>query len=251
MNRCISNNSCIWCPCCRCRPPIIIRCPTGPTGPTGSTGATGPTGPTGNTGAIGPTGLTGNTGATGPTGPTGSTGATGPTGLTGNTGATGPTGEGCASLGEQILNGGMEDFIGDLPVSWNSTTPISIESVDQAGRVHSGNLSVNMQDGSDLYQDVDIKVGCYYILSFFAHGEGQQIGLRATITFLDDQNNQLLTNQLIVREQDLINSNRSFGYFRLVSGAAPSGAVKARVAFYVVAGGGQSMDLDDVSFMVA
>lgn len=188
------------------------------------------------------------------TGPTGNTGATGPTGLTGNTGATGPTGprgEGCASLGEQILNGGMEDFIDDLPVSWNSTTPVSIESVDQAGRVHSGNLSVNMQDGSDLYQDVDIKVGCYYILSFFAHGEGQQIGLRATITFLDDQNNRLLTNQLIVREQDLINSNRSFGYFRLVSGAAPSGAVKARVAFYVVAGGGQSMDLDDVSFMVA
>ena len=77
MNRCISNNSCIWCPCCRCRLPIIIRCPTGPTG---------------NTGATGPTGLTGNTGATGPTG---------------------PRGEGCASLGEQILNGGMEDFIDD------------------------------------------------------------------------------------------------------------------------------------------
>lgn len=34
MNNCISNNSCIWCPCCRCRPPIIVRCPTGPTGAT-------------------------------------------------------------------------------------------------------------------------------------------------------------------------------------------------------------------------
>ena len=103
-------NGCIWCPCCRCRPPIIIRCPTGPTGatgatgPTGVTGATGPTGvtgvigPTGATGATGPTGSTGATGedgATGPTGPTGVTGATGPTGLTGATGedgATGPTG---------------------------------------------------------------------------------------------------------------------------------------------------------------
>ena len=42
-------NGCIWCPCCRCRPPIIIRCPTGPTG---ATGATGPTGPTGETGGI-------------------------------------------------------------------------------------------------------------------------------------------------------------------------------------------------------
>ena len=121
-------NGCIWCPCCRCRPPIIIRCPTGPTGatgatgptgvtgvigPTGATGATGPTGPTGATGedgatgatgptgptgatgedgAIGPTGPTGVTGATGPTGPTGATGATGPTGATGEDGATGPTG---------------------------------------------------------------------------------------------------------------------------------------------------------------
>ena len=115
-------NGCIWCPCCRCRPPIIIRCPTGPTGatgatgptgvtgvigPTGATGATGEdgaTGPTGVTGATGPTGLTGATGedgatgATGPTGPTGATGedgatgATGPTGATGATGPTGPTG---------------------------------------------------------------------------------------------------------------------------------------------------------------
>ncbi|RGQ35367.1 collagen-like protein, partial [Thomasclavelia ramosa] len=37
-------NGCIWCPCCRCRPPIIIRCPTGPTGATGATGPTGLTG---------------------------------------------------------------------------------------------------------------------------------------------------------------------------------------------------------------
>ncbi len=97
-------NGCIWCPCCRCRPPIIIRCPTGPTGATGEDGATGATGPTGATGATGPTGPTGATGedgatgATGPTGPTGATGedgatgATGPTGATGATGPTGPTG---------------------------------------------------------------------------------------------------------------------------------------------------------------
>lgn len=38
-------NGCIWCPCCRCRPPIIIRCPTGPTGATGATGPTGVTAP--------------------------------------------------------------------------------------------------------------------------------------------------------------------------------------------------------------
>ena len=94
-------NGCIWCPCCRCRPPIIIRCPTGPTGATGATGPTGPTGATGEdgatgaTGSTGPTGATGEDGATGATGPTGATGATGPTGPTGATGedgATGPTG---------------------------------------------------------------------------------------------------------------------------------------------------------------
>ena len=61
-------NGCIWCPCCRCRPPIIIRCPTGPTGATGATGPTGPTGATGQSGS---------TGARGATGPTGSTGAAG------------------------------------------------------------------------------------------------------------------------------------------------------------------------------
>ena len=97
-------NGCIWCPCCRCRPPIIIRCPTGPTGATGATGptgptgatgedgATGPTGPTGSTGPTGPTGATGEDGATGATGPTGPTGATGEDGATGATGPTGPTG---------------------------------------------------------------------------------------------------------------------------------------------------------------
>ena len=97
-------NGCIWCPCCRCRPPIIIRCPTGPTGATGATGptgvtgvigptgATGPTGPTGVTGATGSTGLTGATGEDGATGPTGATGEDGATGATGPTGPTGPTG---------------------------------------------------------------------------------------------------------------------------------------------------------------
>ena len=85
-------NGCIWCPCCRCRPPIIIRCPTGPTGATGATGPTGPTGATGEDGATGPTGPTGSTGPTGPTGATGEDGATGATGEDGATGATGPTG---------------------------------------------------------------------------------------------------------------------------------------------------------------
>ena len=138
-------NGCIWCPCCRCRPPIIIRCPTGPTGatgatgptgvtgvigPTGATGATGPTGPTGATGEdgatgatgpTGPTGATGEDGAIGPTGPTGVTGATGPTGLTGATGedgatgatgSTGPTGSTGAAGASAII-----PFASGLPVS--------------------------------------------------------------------------------------------------------------------------------------
>ena len=91
-------NGCICCPYCRCKAPIIIRCPKGPTGATGSTGADGATGPTGATGstgadgATGPTGATGNTGADGATGPTGATGSTGADGATGPTGATGSMG---------------------------------------------------------------------------------------------------------------------------------------------------------------
>ena len=45
---------CIWCPCCRCKAPIIIRCPKNLTGPTGPTGATGNTGADGATGPTAP-----------------------------------------------------------------------------------------------------------------------------------------------------------------------------------------------------
>ena len=42
MRNCNCNGS-TWCQYCQCRPPIIIKCPTGPTGNTGPTGPTGPT----------------------------------------------------------------------------------------------------------------------------------------------------------------------------------------------------------------
>lgn len=121
-------------------------------------------------------------------------------------------------LGEQILNGGMENFIGNLPVSMEFTTPTSIGSVNR-WRVHSGIYLVNMQDGSDLYQELMIYKLALLCTRFCPWW--RTTGCHATITFLlMVKIIKLSTDQLIVREQDLNNSNRSFGYFRLVSEVA-------------------------------
>ena len=241
--------------------------PTGPTGPAGATGDIGATGPTGNVGATGPTGPTGATGdigATGPTGPTGATGATGdigatgptgPTGATGNvgatgptgpTGATGPTGTSCAT-GQLVVNGGMESVSEDQPTDWTFTNPDGITSVDAQGRVHSGNWVVNIEDGSAIEQTIAIDGGgCFYVLSFFARGEGDQVGFTATATF-ETPTGPVVGDTITVRQQDLTNSNGDFAFFQLVTIASPDNATGITVRFEVDAEGGQSMDLDDVS----
>ena len=235
--------------------------PTGTTGPTGPTGATGPTGPTGATGDVGatgptgPTGATGDIGATGPTGPTGATGNIGPTGATGDigatgptgpTGATGPTGTSCAT-GQLVVNGGMESVSEDQPTDWTFTNPDGITSVDAQGRVHSGNWVVNIEDGSAIEQTIAIDGGgCFYVLSFFARGEGDQVGFTATATF-ETPTGPVVGDTITVRQQDLTNSNGDFAFFQLVTIASPDNATGITVRFEVDAEGGQSMDLDDVS----
>ena len=232
--------------------------PTGPTGATGVAGATGPTGPTGATGATGPTGPTGATGATGvagatgPTGPTGATGATGPTGPTGATGVagatgpTGPTGPSCAT-GNLIINGGMEDVTDTQPNDWIFTNPDGITSEDAQGRVHSGNFSVNVEGGSAIEQTIAIDGGgCFYVLSFFARGEGDQVGFTATITF-ETPTGPVVGGTITVRQQDLTTSSGDFAFFQLITTEAPDNATGITVSFEVDASGGQSLDLDDVS----
>ena len=241
---------------------ICVVGPTGPTGPTGpgggGTGVTGPTGPTGATGDVGatgptgPTGATGEVGATGPTGPTGATGLagvtgpTGPTGEIGATGPTGPTGPSCAT-GELIINGGMEDVTDTQPNDWIFTNPDGITSEDAQGRVHSGNFSVNIEGDSAIAQTVTIDGGgCFYVLSFFARGEGDQVGFTANITF-ETPTGPVVGGTITVRQQDLTTSSGDFAFFQLITTEAPDNATGITVSFEVDASGGQSLDLDDVS----
>ena len=237
---------CVPNPCCSCP-----RCCIGPTGPTGTTGATGATG------ATGPTGATGTAGATGPTGPTGATGPTGPTGATGATGATGPTGPtgtctcSCRSRGELVLNGGMEAFTDTVPTSWTANNKNLVSQVGQQGRVHSGNLAANLVNGAVLYQDIAVDAGCYHRFSFFARGEGSKVSVTAKVIYLNAQDQPTQGLLIQVRQQDMTNSNRDFAYYQGITIAAPAGTVKARIEFDVSTDGGQSMDLDDVSFSLA
>ena len=186
----------------------------------------------------------------GPTGPTGPRGATGPTGPTGATGPTGPTGNcrcSCVSKGELVVNGGMEVVIDDKPTGWIFTNPEDITSENSQGGVHSGNWSVNIGDDSTLSQVINnIEAGCFYELSFFARGEGAQVSLNANVIFLTNYGD-VLGGNIMVRAQDITNSNRDFAYYRLITSQAPVGTTGIKIEFIVNANGNQSLDLDDVS----
>ena len=156
----------------------------------------------------------------------------------------------CRSHGEQVTNGGMETFTGSVPTGWTANDPDLVEKTDQPGRVHSGNAAVNLEDGAVLTQDVAVEGGCFYALSFFARGEGSQVGFTAKVIYLNAQNQPTQALLIQVRQQDLVNSNRDFAHYHGITTAAPPGTVRARIEFAVSAEGGQGMDLDDVSFSV-
>lgn len=192
----------------------------------------------------------GPTGPRGATGPTGPTGASGTTGLTGPTGPTGPTGNctcSCVSRGELVVNGGMEIVIDDKPTGWLFSNPDNITSENSQGRVHSGNWSVNITDDSTLSQVINnIEPGCFYELSFFARAEGAQVSLNANVIFITNSGD-VLGGNIMVRAQDITNSNRDFTYYRLITSEAPVGTTGIRIELIVDANGNQSLDLDDVS----
>lgn len=238
-----SNNDCCCCSCNHC---LKI----GPTGPQGPIGPTGPQGIQGVQGVQGPTGNTGATGATGPTGPTGVTGLTGATGPTGPTGATGPTGTcecNCQSHGELVLNRGFENTANNKPTNWNFVNPNGISSENSQGRVHSGNWSVNIEDTSVLSQTTtDVQKGCFYKLSFFARGEGAQVGLTAKVIF-QTTTGDVIGGTVTIRKQDIPNDNRNFAYYQIITTAAPMNTIAVKIEFSVTTEGEQSLDLDDVS----
>ena len=157
-------------------------------------------------------------------------------------------GNSCAT-GELIINGGMEEVTDDHPDDWTFTNPDGITSVDAQGRVHSGNFSVNIEDASSIEQTIPIDGnGCFYILSFFARAEGNQVGFTAALTF-ETPTGPVTGGEVIVRQGDLTTSSNDFAFFQLVSSQSPLDATDVTISFSVDAIGGQSLDLDDVSLI--
>ncbi|HKL94015.1 MAG TPA: hypothetical protein VJZ69_01880 [Clostridia bacterium] len=153
-------------------------------------------------------------------------------------------------MGEIVLNGGMEQFTDNVPTNWATTTPTAISEEDAQGRVHSGESSVNIGDGGILTQTIlGINAGCYYDFSFFARGEGAQVGLIATVTFLT-MGGDVPGGTISIRQQDIPTDNRNFAYYRISTTQAPVGVTGVRISFAVTADGEQSLDLDDVSLTV-
>ena len=194
-------------------------------------------------------------GPKGEKGEPGKQGSPGKPGKPGEQGPQGPKGEPgkcdckCESKGELLKNGGMELFTGNVPTDWNTTTPGAISHITQQGRVHSGESAVAITDEGNLSQIVPVNEGCFYELSFFGHGEGALVGVTATVTFITGTGSTVgLT--ITVRQQDIPNSNRDFGYYRGITIQAPAGTEMAEIRFSVTANGNQHLVLDDVSFSV-
>ncbi|HBR03550.1 MAG TPA: hypothetical protein DD738_13180, partial [Ruminiclostridium sp.] len=168
---------------------------------------------------------------------------------TGPTGPTGPAGmSACPSSGELVVNGGMEEFTGTVPTGWTSSTPTLISQATAQGRVHTGLSAVSLENGATLTQTITpINPECFYEFSFFAKGEGSQVGFVATVYFLTP-GGDVLGAMITAREQDVPDSNRNFSYYRALTSAAPNDATGVRIDFTVTAQGGQSLDLDNVSF---
>jgi hypothetical protein len=141
----------------------------------------------------------------------------------------------------------MEKFTANIPTDWTSPTPSLISKVTTQGRVHTGLSAVSLEDGAVLTQSIsDINPGCFYEFSFFAHGEGAQVSVTATVTFHTLSGN-VQGGSIFVESQDIPNSDRDFGYYRVITIAAPDDVTSATIEFDVSASGDQALDLDDVS----
>jgi len=149
------------------------------------------------------------------------------------------------------VNGGMEAFTDNIPTGWSINNDDLAAKTGQQGRVHSGNWAVNLRNGAVLTQEIPAEAGCFHQLSFFSRGEGSEVGVTARVVYLNAQNQPTQGLTILVRRQDMTNSSRVFAHYSGITTAAPAGTVKARIEFAVTAAGGQSMDLDDVSFTVA
>ena len=145
----------------------------------------------------------------------------------------------------------MENSSNDKPLNWTFTNPDGVTSVNIRGRVHSGNWAVNIEDASAIEQTILVNTGgCYYILSFFARGEGSQVGLTASVVF-QTTTGHINGGIIDIRQQDIVNSNRSFAFYQIVTSSSPDNTTAITIKFLVNADGEQSLDLDDVSLIIA
>jgi len=141
----------------------------------------------------------------------------------------------------------MESFTGNIPDGWTSATPELVFRETAPGRVHSGNSAAVLTNGADLSQIVAVNAGCFYELSFFAHAEGDLVGVTATVTFLSAVGSTVGL-EIIVNQGNMPPAVRQFGFYRGITTAAPTGATAAEITFVETSAGGQYLDLDDVSF---
>lgn len=147
-----------------------------------------------------------------------------------------------------VLNGGMEDFTGDIPDDWTTTTPTLVSQTTAAGTVHSGSSAVVLEDTATLTQTIDdITEGCFYQFSFFANAQGGLVGITATVNFVTD-GGDVLAASIEIRQGDLVTSSNGFAFFTVYTIEAPAGVTGARIDFLVTADGEQSATIDDVSF---
>lgn len=153
----------------------------------------------------------------------------------------------CCFSGELVNNGDMESFTNNIPTGWTSTTPTQISQVTAQGSVHSGNSSVQIENAGILTQTISgITAGCAYEFSFFALGQGAQVGLMATVNFVT-LGGDVLGGIIAIRQQDIPTDNRNFAYYKIFTTEAPVGVTGARIDFAVTANGEQSLIIDDVS----
>lgn len=141
----------------------------------------------------------------------------------------------------------MESIFNNLPTNWNFTNPAGITSTDNQGSVHTGNAAVLLADESAIAQTVPIDNGnCFYRFSFFAQGEGSQVGFTATATF-NTTTGDVPAGTITVRQQDLTNSNRDWTYYQIITTQAPDNATGITVQIVADAEGEQNLILDDIS----
>jgi hypothetical protein len=150
------------------------------------------------------------------------------------------------NTGELIKNGKMEEFNGNIPEEWTTATPAEISRETAGGRVHTGESAVAVSNGGNLSQTVPVHEGCTYLLSFYALGGGEQVGLTAAVTFIGGG----IGLEITIRPQDMPNSNNNYGYYRGITIPVPAGAAAAEITFTATAADGQYVSIDDVSFSV-